>query len=179
MSTDSFRLVPVTIKSTDIVSAFMQIGGAYLQEMGRDTPDTAEKFLLSILRKQGESDRWLVMLEHDGCFIGFVHAKIDREERPGWGYIMEFYIIPEHRRRGWGRRMFNHIAALLQRREVSSVWLTSHRMSESFWTSLGFTATGEEEHGLRIFAADTVWRQQIRTVQSAVVTKRQPPECGS
>jgi len=31
--------------------------------------------------------------------------KVDTTDRPSWGWMMEFYIRPEHRRRGYGRRL--------------------------------------------------------------------------
>ncbi|RLF93439.1 hypothetical protein DRN45_05410 [Thermococci archaeon] len=35
-------------------------------------------------------------------------------ERPGWGFILEFYIVPDKRRQGWGRRLFNYVVNILQ-----------------------------------------------------------------
>jgi len=42
----------------------------------------------------------------------YQRALIDQEERPGWKYILEFYVIPPLRRQGLGRRLFIHLAGV-------------------------------------------------------------------
>ena len=112
-----------------------------------------ERFLQSILRRQEESDRWLLLLKSDENYIGFVHAKIDHNERPGWGYILEFYIVPDRRRRGWGRQLFHHMVGIFELRGITQVWLTSNCSAEAFWCSLGFKPIGEEKPGLKVMVS--------------------------
>ena len=112
--------------------------------------------LQSILRRQADPGRWLLLLRHGDACIGFVHAKIDRDERPGTGCILEFYVAPENRKRGWGRRMFDHIAQVLRCNRVSQVWLTTNPRAEGFWKRLGFVAMGEvAENGQRVMIRNT------------------------
>jgi ribosomal protein S18 acetylase RimI-like enzyme len=64
---------------------------------------------------------------------------------PEWqrsGYITQFYVIPEHRRRGVGQRMFDFIVEWLASRGVTSVQLNvsmDNPVGERFWKRQGFT----------------------------------------
>lgn len=115
-------------------------------------PGERDRFIQSILDHQGEPNRWLLLLKHSEEYIGFVHMKIN-DEHPGWGLIMEFYIVPNKRRLGWGRRLFTLCQQILRERGVSNVWLLTHPPAEPFWQSLGFRETGESIDGRRVWAA--------------------------
>lgn len=69
--------------------------------------------------------------------------KIDKEERFGWGFILEFYIVPCKRGLGWGRKLFNLVLKVLLARGVKRIWLLANPASERFWCKLGFEETGE------------------------------------
>ena len=89
---------------------FMILGYEYMKETASNySVQTHEKFLNSILNKQSSNTRWLVLLKVDSISIGFIHAKIDKDERIDWGYIMEFYIHPCYRRKGFGTTLYNFI----------------------------------------------------------------------
>lgn len=110
-----------------------------------------EKFLNSILNKQGENNRWLTLLKVDTVPVGFVHAKIDKDERIGWGYIMEFYISGTCRRMGLGRTLYNFIKQEFINYEAKNVWLTADKVTgEPFPFSIGFADTGELENDLKV-----------------------------
>jgi GNAT superfamily N-acetyltransferase len=132
-----------------MVSAFLSLGRDYLKNMAREEQ---ERFLQSILLRQGEPDRWLLLLKHKNENLGFAHVKIDKDERIGWGFILEFYIVPTRRRMGLGRTFFKFITEMLEAKSVKDVWLLADSSSELFWRSLGFKQTGEidEETGQNI-----------------------------
>ena len=134
------ELIQVTNNAPDTVSTFFNLGRDYLSGMPQDE---RERFLQSIFARQGEPDRWLLLLRHENHHIGFVHMKIDKDERPGWGFILEFYIIPNKRRLSWGRRLFNLIVEILRIRGVKNIWLLTDPVGEPFWRSIGFKETGE------------------------------------
>jgi GNAT superfamily N-acetyltransferase len=136
------EVVSVAKNRQDIVSAFLKLGREYLKEFGMPNEER-ERFLQSILERQGETDRWLLLLKHKNKYVGFTHVKIDKDQRIGWGFILEFYIIPTKRRLGLGRWLFNAVANLLRKRGVEDVWLLADSSSELFWRALGFRATGE------------------------------------
>ena len=152
------EFVMVSDRNPDDVASFLTLGRAYNEEidllMGTKTPrPAAERWLNSMVQLQEGEDRWLVLCRVGGADIGFAHAKIDQDDRPGWGYILEFYIIPDRRRSGWGRQLFHYIKHLLIERGTGQIWLTSNLAAVAFWEVLGFTATGEvESNGLPVMA---------------------------
>ena len=135
-------LIPVTNDNPDVASIFLNLGRDYLSQLPHDK---REMFLKSILDHQGEPDRWLLLLRVEDEYIGFVHMKIDRDERLGWGFILEFYIIPSKRRLGWGRKLFNLSVKILRARNVKNIWLLTNPESEPFWHFLGFRETDERD----------------------------------
>ena len=83
--------------------------------VGRETPEeTLKKFIASIVGMSEDKDRFVELCYLGEDLIGFTYGKIDREEhrgyvRPGWGYVMEFYVKPEYRRNGYGREIYKHL----------------------------------------------------------------------
>lgn len=138
---EKVELISVTNDNPDALSAFLNLGRDYLSDLPFDE---RERFLQSILARQGEPDRWLLLLKYGNEYVGFVHMKIDRDERPGWGFILEFYVVPNKRKLGWGRRSFNLVAKILQGRGVKNIWLLTSPTAEPFWYSLGFRETGQK-----------------------------------
>lgn len=103
----------------------------------------------SILRLSASPDR-LVEVCFDGDVpVGFLYGKIDREDdrgyiRPNWGYIMEFYVIPERRREGLGRIMAQHLESFYAEKGVTRLYLTADPVTgKPFWAAAGYRATGE------------------------------------
>ena len=80
----------------------------YIDEMNehshRPLPkEFQKKWIDSIIAMQGPQDCHLELCCVDSETIGFLYGKIDREDhkgfiKPGYGYIMEFYVKPEYRR---------------------------------------------------------------------------------
>lgn len=133
------NLIPVSRENPELTLRFLELGRDYLSNLPEEN---RERFLQSILDLQGESERWLLLLEVEGDHIGFVHMKIDRDDRLGWGFIMEFYIEPQRRRTGWGCRMFGLCREILVEYGARDIWLTTNPEAEPFWTKLGFEDTG-------------------------------------
>ncbi len=142
------KLVTVNRTHPETVEVFLSISKDYFSDIPVDKRD---KFVQSIIDRQGEIDRWLFLLKHENEYIGFVHMKMDGG-RPGWAAILEFYIAPTRRRRGWGRWLFNRILQVLQARNVEHIWLWSAPDAEPFWHALGFHETGETENGMKVMA---------------------------
>jgi GNAT superfamily N-acetyltransferase len=148
------RLVSVTDENSDTVSVFLHLGRNYLSSL---PSGERERFLQSILKRRGEADRWLFLMKHANEYIGFVHMKIDKDERPGWGFILEFYIVPDRRKMGWGRRFFHLIMKVFKARHVQQMWLLTDQAAEPFWHALGFRDTGarDKETGQRTLERST------------------------
>lgn len=114
-------------------------------------PEFLQKWIDSIisLQMQGDSDRHLEYC-HDGeKLIGFLYGKIDHPEhhdfkKIGYGYIMEFFILPEYRRNGYGTAMFSRLGQLFFADGATRMYLTTDSPTgEQFWETMGFAATGE------------------------------------
>lgn len=144
--------VLVNRNNPDSCLDFMRLGYEYMRETASDyTLQIHEKFLNSILNKQSENNRWLILIKVDTVSVGFVHAKIDNDERIDWGYIMEFYINPSYRRNGLGTHLYNFIKQKFISCGIKNVWLTADRITgEPFWFSIGFRDTGELENELKV-----------------------------
>lgn len=131
---------------------FLDLGSAYMKEVAPDkSVEIHNRFLNSILDRQNEQERWLIGVQENDKLMGFAHFKVDRIERVGWGYIMEFYIIPDFRRKGLGRILYGFIKEEFMKFGINNIWLTASRENgEPFWCSLGFMDTGETEHEMKI-----------------------------
>lgn len=133
------------------------------KNQGRITDgEILKKWTDSILAKQGE-DRFLRLCFSEDRAVGFVYGKVDREGdmgfiRPGYGYVMELYVIPEYRRRGIGRLMTekleDHFAGLC----AKGIYLTADPVTgKPFWEAMGYICTGERspENGLYFYEKQT------------------------
>lgn len=79
--------------------------------------------------------------------IGFSVYQIDRPEsdwcqRPGWGFIREFYIVPAFRKSGTGRKLALHTEKALRAMGAQRLYLTSDS-AIPFWRKCGWTLSEE------------------------------------
>jgi serine/threonine-protein kinase len=122
----------------------------------RESPNpryTAEEFwqkwFNSIIDIQGDSDRHLELCYEGNNLVGFLYGKVDHEKhngfiKPGWGYVMEFYVRPEYRRKGYGRAMAERLEALFAADGATQIYLnTPTIMGTPFWTAMGYAKTDE------------------------------------
>lgn len=136
----------------------------YINEMNlhskRPLPEKyQQKWIDSIIASQGDPDRHLELCFYNGEELGFLFGKVDHEGqkgyiRPGCAYIMEFYIKPEARRRGFGRLMLERLEALFIADGAELVYLTADPITgKPFWEAMDFTCTGEisPENGLYFY----------------------------
>lgn len=149
-------------ENRDVFHVLMKDYAKELDEHQNRTTDPAvlEKWTDSIIRKaEEESFRILRLCYAENEMIGFLYATIDRPNdtgyhRAGHGYIMEFYVLPEHRRKGYGRIMVSHIEQFFRERGVAQMYLTADPVTgKPFWSALGFTSNGElsPDNGQEIF----------------------------
>ncbi len=115
-----------------------------------------------MLNMQGSQDRHLELCYEGENLIGFLYGKVDHEGhkgfiKPEYGYIMEFYIKPEYRRKGYGKAIFERIEVLFASHGAQRLYLTADSVTGiPFWAAMGFENTGETspENGLVIFEKD-------------------------
>lgn len=102
----------------------------------------------SMINKIGLSHRHLLLCYLHSEPIGFSYYKIEYEDNEfddiPYGYIMEFYIKPEDRKKGYGRNMYSHIRDHLVKYDIDNCYLTSNKVTgKPFWKALGFIYTGK------------------------------------
>ena len=128
--------------------------------VGRETPEvTLKRFIASIVSISEDKDRFVELCYLGEDLIGFAYGKIDREGhrgyvRPGWGYVMEFYVKLEYRRNGYGGEIYKHLENIFKSNGVSNIWLTADPITgEPFWSAVGFDNSGEKltENNLYIY----------------------------
>lgn len=127
---------------------------------------TPEDFILKItrgmLRMQGPHDRHLELCYENDELVGFLYGKVDHENhkgfiKPGYGYIMEFYVLPECRRKGFGHAMFNRLYGHFASHGTKTMYLTADPVTgKPFWEVMGFADTGilSPENGMPIYEKD-------------------------
>lgn len=129
----------------------------------RKTPtEFLQKWVQSIIRIHGDLDRHLEFCYDGDTLVGFLYGKVDHPDhkgfiKVGWGYVMEFYVLPAHRRKGYGTAMYAYLESLFIKDGVTNLYLTSDPVTgRPFWMSLGFVPTGEysPENKMEIYAKE-------------------------
>ena len=141
----------VTAENSAIFHDLMQLYAKELDEhQGRDTdPELLKRWTDSIIEKQQDAARCLKLCCVGAAVVGFLYGKLDRSEdkgfkKVGYGYIMEFYVLPEYRRNGFGRQMLSHLEQYFKACGAKRIYLTADPVTgKPFWESMGFVPTGE------------------------------------
>lgn len=109
-----------------------------------------QKWIYSMIAIQGAVDRHLELCYADEMPIGFLYGKIDHEDhkgfvKPGFGYVMEFYVKPDYRRKGYGKAMFHRLEQLFKTDGATMMYLTADPITgKPFWEAMGFLNTYEK-----------------------------------
>lgn len=136
-----------------LAPVFKLFAESYLKEIGES--ELGEGSVEESLVLQKEPRRWLLIVEIEGEYAGFVHAKIDKEERPGWGYVIEFYVAPNCRCHGLGRTMWEEVRVRLALAGAKYIWLSAVKKAEKFWSEQGFVDTGIVEYGEKVLMCES------------------------
>lgn len=103
--------------------------------------DHITKISKSMIQVQNGNDRHLeICCESEDTPIGFYHAKIGHNNKDEHiGFILEFYILPDYRHRGYGKALFQRIETLFLGHGIKKIRLRSYSFTGMpFWESLGF-----------------------------------------
>lgn len=141
----------VTAKNRADFHRLMQMYANELDEHQNRNTDSEQlrRWTDRIIEKQSAAGRCLNLCCDGDKIIGFLYGKIDRPEdkgykRIGHGYIMEFYVLPEHRRKGFGSAMLTHLERFFTENGVKQLYLTADPITgKPFWESQGYIATGK------------------------------------
>ncbi|MGN0687899.1 MAG: GNAT family N-acetyltransferase [Oscillospiraceae bacterium] len=148
---EKLKFTSVTEENSNVFHSLMQMYGKELDEhQNRNTDSEMLKgWTDSIIEKQFDFSKCLKLCYAESVVIGFLFGKIDQPEdkgfkKVGFGCIMEFFVLPEHRRKGYGKQMFGHLADYFKANQVKQMYLTADPVTgKPFWEELGFIRTGE------------------------------------
>ena len=167
---NQIKHVQVTADNEELCKAFKSLMVPYMEELDAHSDEPLPMGLLpkwidSIIAMQGPSDRHTELCYVGGNLIGFLYGKVDHEDhkgfiKPGYGYIMEFYVRPQYRRKGYGKKMFQHMEHLFRQDGAKRMYLTADPVSgKPFWEAMGFANTGEQspENKLDIYEKDVFY----------------------
>lgn len=141
----------VTEENSADFHRLMQMYAKELDEHQNRNTDSEilKKWTNRIIEKQFDTARFLKLCYIQSAAIGFLYGKIDRHEdkgfkKVGFGCIMEFYVLPEHRRKGYGRQMLQQLESYFSANHAKKIYLTADPVTgKPFWEALGFVSTGE------------------------------------
>lgn len=138
---DAVRLVAVRLPQDADFAARLQ---QYWLDLGVVPPPSWHARYLSRLAQEQGHGRHTFWGIGEGHPVGFCVLRVDRD----WvyperriGYVAEFAVLPEWRRRGWGRRMFTAAEDWLARQGCQNVELDvlpANARALAFWGALGF-----------------------------------------
>lgn len=149
------KYVQLFADNAENCKAFEVLMYEYIDEMNehseRPLPkEFQQKWINSIVAMQGPDDRHLELCYVENAPIGFLYGKIDHEDhkgfiKPGYGYIMEFYVKPSYRRKGYGKSMFDRLERLFWADGAKMMYLTADPVTgKPFWEAMGFLSTYEK-----------------------------------
>lgn len=149
------KYVQVSADNAENCKVYESLMYEYIDEMNehseRPLPkEFQQKWINSIIAMQGPTDRHLELCYVEEMPIGFLYGKIDHEDhkgfiKPGYGYIMQFYVKPDHRRKGYGKMMFKRLERLFHLDSAEMMYLTADPVTgKPFWEAQGFQNTMEK-----------------------------------
>ena len=120
-------------------------------DSNQNTITEQKEIILSLERRiniQGTRDTMhfeILYCDDDG--IGLVNYAVDGGIKgliePGYGFCMGFYIKSEYRRKGYGRRMYEHMEKVLISHGVPYIYTCPDPVTGlPFWMAMGFTDSG-------------------------------------
>lgn len=147
----NLKFISVTTENSCDFHRLMQMYVKELDEhQNRSTnPEILKKWTDNIIEKQSETGNCLKLCCFQNETIGFLYGKIDKADdkgfrKVGWGYVMEFYILPEYRRKGYGKAMYLFLEDFFAENGVKGIYLTADPITgKPFWMAMGFSDTKE------------------------------------
>ena len=163
-----------SVDSSQLCRAFHEAFGDYAMEVRGTTEDQ----LLTRMRKNCVDFALSPGIYEKDRLVGFTLIGVDRWEDALTAFDAGTGIVPDHRRQGWARRMFDHALPELHRRKVDRFILEVLQQNEPAITAYrrsGFTVRRQ----LRCYVADTCDlralktdnRFEIRTVDRAIFSR--------
>ncbi len=154
---EQIRLEQVYDYKKDLVNELYPLWIEYMRELYENDSDVQNKteeelrsWLNGRIQIQGKRDNMhleAIILQEE--VIGFAMYAVDLGGishilESGLGYLMELFVMPEHRRKGIGTRVSIHMIETLKSHGVNKVYLTSDSDTGiPFWIHMGFKDSGK------------------------------------
>ncbi len=139
----------ITVFSREYRNDLANLLTAYFPQVDAQIPeDILQGKLMDLICDQQEQGILHIRLVRcDDAWAGFSIFQIDSPEsdwckRPGWGFVREFYIAPDFRRRGLGKALAEHTEQALRCLGAKQLYLTSDG-GIAFWQRCGWQLTPE------------------------------------
>lgn len=138
------RLREVTVEAFDGVSIDQSIEREYGLINGHDWKFRKGRHIDDDVRRDAEG---IYVLENDGEIAGLITTYADRDA--GVGFIPNISIAPEHRGKGWGRKLIHY--ALDRFREAGLTHarietLAQNLIGEHLYRAIGFREVARQVH---------------------------------
>lgn len=148
---EKLNYVNVTEKNRAEFHRLMQMYAKELDEHQNRNTDSEmlRRWTENIIKNQRQPAICLKLCTIKSEIIGFLYGKIVLPEDNGYkkvryGYITEFYVLPEYRRNGYGRNMYRFLESFFISKQIKQLYLTADPVTgKPFWEKLGFIRTGE------------------------------------
>jgi len=170
VTSNEVKFIQIYKEDTELYQVLLPEWINYMKEIDDEEqdPNFEEQILNDLQRRiknQGtRKDMHLELFYYDDVFVGFAHFAIATGAlygllEPGNGFIMEFYIIPKYRKKGYGKILYNHVENILINDGAKHICLTAnHSTGEPFWIAMGFNDTGkiDTDNNLPVYVKNTV-----------------------
>lgn len=121
----------------------------------------------------------------DSVLIGFCFYAVDLGGiegilPPNMGYIMEFYVLPQYRRQGYGREMFKHVEKTFLSHCIEAMYLTPDEVNgKPFWCCLGFEDSGkiDPDNHSPIYIKKVEIKNNMKQIEVVLVNADNPDRC--
>jgi GNAT superfamily N-acetyltransferase len=155
---DNAKFIQIYKDDTELYQELLPKWIDYMKEIDDGGQDSDfEEYIIKDLKlrvkNQGtRKDMHFELFYLDDAFIGFaqfaiVHGTLYGLAEAGNGFILEFYIVPEYRRKGYGKFLHNHIEETLIREGAKYICLTAYLASgEPFWVAMGYNDSGKADN---------------------------------
>jgi len=152
---ENITYVQIYKGNQDLYNDILPLWIAYLNEPyeSDDEKPTDDERIHDLNRRiniQGNRpDMHFELFYYDDMLVGFSNFAIDTGTlygllESGYGVVMEFYIAPEFRRKGYGKLFYEHIEETLKNDGTQNLYLTSDTVTGvPFWIAMGFNNSGK------------------------------------
>lgn len=146
---EKLNFITVTDENRAEFHRLMQMYARELDEnQNRNTnSEMLKKWTDKIIKKQHCPEICLKLCIVKSEIMGFLFGKIISSEdkvykKVGCGYIMEFYVLSEYRRNGYGRQMYQFMESFFISKRIKQLYLTADSVTgKTFWEKMGFIRT--------------------------------------